>query len=253
MQQYSLWNQADSTKIEWYAPINKKTDAAVIIFPGGGYANLCDYEGKDYATYLNSLGITAFVVYYRCTPNYFPLPLLDARRAVRFVRANAGKFGVAKDKIAVMGSSAGGHLAALVSTYTEAIVGEGIDELDAINCIPDAQILCYPVISAREITMHSGSYRNLLGEQYSEKEKYSPELLVTESTPKAFIWHTSNDEVVMSQNSYLYAAALSAKGVPCELHVFPYGPHGMALALGDTHVAQWKNLLINWFTLNNWL
>ena len=117
MVEYTLWEKEGATKIVWHEPEEKRTDAAVIIFPGGGYAMLCDYEGKDYAEYLNTLGITAFVVYYSIAPKKFPLPLLDARRAVRFVRANAEKFGVAADKIAVMGSSAGGHLAATVATY----------------------------------------------------------------------------------------------------------------------------------------
>ena len=253
MQTFTLWDKENSTKIEWYEPAEKKTDASVIIFPGGAYVNLCDYEGKDYAEYLNTLGITAFVVYYRRYPDHFPLPLLDARRAVRFVRANAEKFGVATDKIAVMGSSAGGHLSALVSTYTDAIAGEGVDGVDTIDCIPNAQILCYPVISSDDAIAHLGSYRNLLGEEYSNKEKYSPELLATERTPMAFIWHTAKDEMVSVENSCRYAMALSKKGVQCELHVFPFGRHGLALSLEDKHLAQWKGLLTSWLRLNKWL
>lgn len=257
MKEYTLWQEENSTKIEWYAPKEKKTDASVIVFPGGGYQNLCDYEGKDYAEYLNTLGITAFVVYYRRVPDYFPLPLLDARRAVRFVRANAEKFGVATDKIAVMGSSAGAHLSAFVSTYLDKIDGEGVDGLDEVDFIPNAQILCYPVISADESVGHTGSYKNLLGERYTEREKYSPDLLVTEDTPKAFIWHTANDEAVPVENSLRYATALSRKGVQFELHVFPFGRHGLALCLEDNpinkQVGQWKGLLINWLRLNDWL
>ena len=253
MKEYTLWNQTDSTKIEWYEPQNKKSDAAVIVFPGGGYVHLCDYEGKDYAEYLNTLGITAFVVYYRRDPDYFPLPLLDARRAVRFVRANAEKFGVAKDKIAVMGSSAGGHLSALVSTYTKAIDGEGVDAVDEIDYLPNAQILCYPVIASDESVSHKWSYMSLLGDRYPEKEDFSPELLASENTPKAFIWHTADDQSVAVVNSYCYVTSLYKKGVPCELHVFPHGRHGMALSLDDCHVAQWKGLLVNWFKLNEWL
>lgn len=253
MKEFTLWGSAESTKIEWYEPKKKKTDAAVIVFPGGGYATLCDYEGKDYAEYLNALGMTAFVVYYRCAPNYFPLPLLDARRAVRFVRANAHKFGIAADKIAVMGSSAGGHLTALVSTYTQAIEGEDVDEIDKTDYLPNAQILCYPVISSDESIYHGGSFKNLLGERVAEKANFSVECLVTEKTPKAFIWHTANDQVVPVENSYRYAAALARKGVECELHVFPFGRHGLALCLDDNHVGQWKGLLINWFQLNGWL
>ena len=229
----------------------------MLIFPGGGYVHLCDYEGKDYAEYLNTLGITAFVVYYRRDPNYFPLPLLDARRAVRFVRANADKFGVSRDKIAVMGSSAGGHLCAFVCTYTDKIDGEGADEIDKMDFLPNAQILCYPVISSDEEISHKWSYMSLLGERYPERGKFSPELLVTESTPKAFIWHTAGDQSVPVENSYRYATALSKKGVQCELHIFPFGRHGLALCLADDsidkQVGQWKGLLINWLKLNEWL
>ena len=253
MKEYTLWNEKDSTKIEWYEPKNKKSDAAILIFPGGSYAQHCDYEGKDYAEYLNTLGITAFVVYYRCDPNYFPLPLLDARRAVRFVRANAEKFGVAKDKIAAMGSSAGGHLCALLSTYTKNIEGEGEDSIDETDYLPNAQILCYPVISSDESIFHKWSYLCLLGERYIEKEKFSPELLVSESTPKAFIWHTAEDQSVPVENSYRYATALYRKGVPCELHVFPYGAHGRALSHEDSHVAKWKELLVSWLELYKWI
>ena len=102
-----------------------------------------------------------------------------------------------------------------------------------------------------------GSYKNLLGERYTEREKYSPDLLVTENTPKAFIWHTAKDEAVPVENSLRYATALSRKGVQFELHVFPFGRHGLALCLEDNpinkQVGQWKGLLINWLRLNDWL
>ena len=93
----------------------------------------------------------------------------------------------------------------------------------------------------------------LLGDRYPEKENFSPELLATENTPMAFIWHTASDELVPVENSYRYATALSRKGVSCELHVFPFGRHGKALSLDDNHVAQWKGLLTSWFILNAWL
>lgn len=255
MVEYTLWEKEGTTKIVWHEPEEKRTDAAVIIFPGGGYGMLCDYEGKDYAEYLNTLGITAFVVYYSIAPKKFPLPLLDARRAVRFVRANAEKFGVAADKIAVMGSSAGGHLSALVSTYTAPIEGEGVDEIDNYDFLPNAQILCYPVISSNDKVYHQGSYMNLLGEELFEKrEQFDPELLVTEKTPPAFIWHTAEDGLVPVENSCRYVSALARKGVFSELHVFPYGAHGRALALlqEEKHTAQWKGLLLRWLMLMGW-
>ena len=252
MVEFTLWEKEGATRIVWHQPKEKKTDAAVVVFPGGGYACLCDYEGKDYAEWLNTLGITAFVVYYHVAPDHFPLPLLDARRAVRFVRANAEKFGVAMDKIAVMGSSAGGHLSALVSTYTDGIDGEGVDEIDNYDFLPNAQILCYPVISSDESVFHGGSYHNLLADRYEEKANFDPELLATEKTPPAFIWHTAEDNTVPVANACRYMAALASKGVYGELHVFPFGAHGKALALDDPHVAQWKGALVNWLKLIGW-
>ena len=190
--------------------------------------------------------MNAFVVDYRVAPAHFPDELLDARRAIRFVRANAEKFGIDKSKIAVMGSSAGGHLAAFVSTYRKAIDGEGIDVIDSECCIPNAQILCYPVISSDEEIAHKGSYTNLLDTLYAEREEYSPELIADERTPQAFIWHTSDDSVVNVENSYRYAAKLRRLSIPCEMHVFPNGPHGLGLAPAMPHVAQWAELLKNW-------
>ena len=136
--------------ITYYPAENKKGDGAVIIFPGGGYAKRAPHEGKGYADYLTAQGISCFVLEYRVSPNRFPLPLLDARRAVRYVRANAEKYGIDPNKIAVMGSSAGGHLAAFVSTYLKPIDGEGADDLDTVDFRPNAQILCYPVIDIAE-------------------------------------------------------------------------------------------------------
>ncbi len=255
MERFSLWNDntEHDTKIEWYAPATPKTDAAVVIFPGGGYAMLAPYEGEDYAKYLNSIGITAFVVYYSVAPKRFPLPLLDARRAVRFVRANCERFGVNPDKICVMGSSAGGHLTALLSTYTAKLIGEGVDEIDEKDYLPNGQILCYPVIASDKEIAHQGSYNNLLGEDNGDWLDYDPSLLAHEHTPKAFIWHTANDTCVKVLNSYRYASALYEKGVSCEMHVFPFGPHGLGLAPNDSHVAQWAGLLNNWFILHGFL
>ena len=254
MVEFNLWEKEGATKIVWHQPKEKKTDACVVVFPGGGYGCLCDYEGKDYAEWLNTLGITAFVVYYSVAPKHFPAPLLDSRRAVRFVRANAEKFGVAADKVAVMGSSAGGHLCALTSTYTAPIDGEGVDSIDEYAFLPNAQILCYPVVSSDESVFHGGSYQNLLGERYEEKANYDPELLATESTPPAFVWHTSEDQLVPVANSCRYVARLAQLGVYSELHVFPFGAHGRALALlpEEQHTAQWKGLLVNWLILIGW-
>ncbi len=249
-QKFRLWENSD-IEISYYHSLHKSCDAAVVIFPGGGYANHADYEGESYAQLLNTFGMDAFVIKYRTSPNRFPLPLLDARRSVRFVRAKAGEFGLSKDKILVMGSSAGGHLAALTSTYHDSIDGEEIDEIDQEDFLPNGQILCYPVISSDEAISHQGSYKNLLGEErYGEKDKFSPELLVSEKTPAAFIWHTAADQAVNVINSYRYAEALAKNKIPHEMHIFPYGAHGMGLGEHLPYISEWTQLLRRWLVLN---
>ena len=247
MERYNLWKNSQENRavIEYYKPLQKSNDVAILIFPGGGYGSLSLHEGEDYAHLLNGFGFTAFVVKYRVAPNYFPLPLLDARRAIRFVRAKAESFDIDKNKVLVMGSSAGGHLAALVSTCNKEI-GEEDDELRKEDFLPNGQILCYPVISAEEDILHADSYYNLLGAAYKNKKKYSPDLLVTDKTPPAFIWHTTTDNSVSCINSFRYAEELWKKGVPCELHTFCEGEHGLGIAPQCSHVAQWTVLLKNW-------
>lgn len=182
--------------------------------------------------------------------------MLDARRAVRFVRNKAEEYGIDKNKIAVMGSSAGGHLAALVSTYTKPIDFEGLDEIDNENFLPNAQILCYPVIChpADDGVAHTGSYRSLLDDKYYDLAKeVDPALNVNETTPIAFIWHTANDNAVNVINSYTYATELRKNNISCEMHIFPEGPHGLGLAPNNPHVAKWSELLIGWLKEINWI
>lgn len=255
MKVFNLWEKTpglceEVPTITPYIPENKKSDCAVVIYPGGGYSKRAPHEGQGYAEFFMQNGITSFVCDYRVAPHRFPLPLLDARRAVRWVRAHADEYGIDKNKIAVMGSSAGGHLAASVSTYTEPIDFEGADAIDGECPIPNATILCYPVIVApdSEGVAHTGSYRNLLGvENAPELERrLDPSRNVTESTPPAFIWHTAEDPGVNVINSYTYAAAMRKKGLRPEMHIFPDGKHGLGLAHDYPHVAQWSGLLLNW-------
>ena len=240
--------------LEYYPAENKTSDATVVICPGGGYAMRAGHEGQGYAEYFNALGMDAFVCEYRVAPHRFPLPLLDIRRSIRYVRAHAAEYGVNPEKIAVMGSSAGGHLAALVSTYTAPVEFEGADELDAVCALPNASILCYPVVHLPDETniAHVGSYRNLLGED-TDYAKYSPNLLVNDTTPTAFLWHTSDDAVVNIINSYLYAKALREHNIKHEMHIFPSGYHGLGVATNMPHVAQWTGLLKNWLIDLGWL
>lgn len=240
-----------------YIPDNKTSDGAVVILPGGGYRKRAPHEGKRYAEFLTDNGITAFVVEYRVAPHRFPLPLLDARRGIKFARFFADKYGIDKSKIAIMGSSAGGHLAALTSTYFKDIETDTpTDEIDGEDFIPNAQILCYPVIKLlEEGVAHIGSGQQLLGEMRDTLAKdFEPHTLATAKTPPAFIWHTHADSGVNVINSLEYAKSLKNNDVDTELHVFPHGGHGLGLTdhIKETdpkilkHVAQWSELLITW-------
>lgn len=254
-ERYNLWENAPGDydavpEITAFIPDDKKSDCAIVIFPGGGYGALCDYEGGDYARFFNEQGITAFVVTYRLAPHHFPLQLLDARRSVRFVRHNAEKFGIDKNKIAVMGSSAGGHLAALVSTYRGTTEFESFDEIDREDYIPNAQILCYPVIRLFGKGLgHIGSGKNLLGEALPDMgEELSADVIADSKTPTAFIWHTSDDDCVDVRNSLYYSARLHELGIQNECHIFPHGRHGLALCSDSPYVSKWKGLMLDWLS-----
>ncbi len=239
-------------RTEYFAAPVKKSDACVVVFPGGGYGGHADHEGKGYAEMLNKMGIDALVVYYAVAPLRFPNQLIDARTAIRYVRKNAEKFQIDPNKIAVIGSSAGGHLAAMVSTFLKDVPGDFDTE---IPFLPNAQILCYPVICAPyDEVAHDGSYINLLGEEKEEKmHSVDPVQNCIEKTPMAFIWHTADDDLVNVINSYRYGTKLRECGVSHEMHIFPHGYHGLGVATGFPHVAQWVTLLENWLKNCGWL
>ncbi len=256
-----LWEQApglceEIPTIQYYKPTAPAGTGAVVIFPGGGYGMRAAHEGADYAEFLALAGVHAFVVDYRVAPHRYPLPQLDARRAVRFVRAHAAEYGIDKDKVAVMGSSAGGHLAATTAVCTHPLSFEDVDAIDEESAVPNAQILCYPVTCSPAYPYgHTGSYMNLLGGRNPELEAIlDPVTHVTPAaTPPAFIWHTFDDATVDVRNSLTYAATMREAGVPVELHIFPHGRHGLGLATGDPHVGQWTELLLNWLRKMGWM
>ena len=241
---YPLWNDPDNeASITAYLPNNQTADCAVVILPGGAYYFRAEH------------GIVSFVVDYRCRTYPFPIPLLDARRGIQFVRHNAKTYGINPQKIAIMGSSAGGHLAALTSTCQMEFQKDKDDALAEVSFAPNAQILCYPVIKlfGKGIT-HLDSAKNLLAENYADlAEDLSPDLIATEGTPQAFIWHTFEDSAVNVLNSIDYARKLKECNVPTELHIFPKGYHGLGLSKGSDdvsrHVSIWTTLLLNWLSL----
>lgn len=242
--------------LDIYIPESKQSRGAVLIFPGGAYRGRANHEGEYYAKFLNAHGIAAFTAGYRVHPHHFPLPLADARRCMRYIRANTESFGIDKTKIAVMGSSAGGHLAALLSTYRKPIDFENTDSIDWEDCKPNAQILCYPVIEqpGMEGVSHEKSYLHLIGRSDPEIEAdLNPARNVSDDTPEAFIFHTAADSGVSVINSYIYATELHKHNIPVEMHIFPDGDHGLGLAPSLPHTAQWSSLLLNWLDRLGWM
>jgi len=247
-----LWEDQDFPTVTAYLPTQKTQNCAIVILPGGAYCFRAEHEGKGYAEFFAAHGIVSFVVNYRCKEDKFPLPLLDARRAIQLVRYHAQTYHIDPCKIAIMGSSAGGHLAALTSVYDKPISSEHPDAMDSISFKPNAQILCYPVIKllGKGIT-HFDSGRNLLGENHALlAEELSPDLIAASNAPQAFIWHTFEDSAVNVINSIDYTRRLKECGVSTELHIFPKGHHGLGLAEGEDdvsrYVSKWKDLLIDW-------
>ena len=232
-------------------PATNATRAAMVICPGGGYHALAAHEGKDYALWLNQQGVTCFVLKYRLGSNGYrhPAMLNDAARAVRWVRAHADDYQIDPQRVGIVGSSAGGHLAATLLTHFDAGDTNSADVIERQSSRPDIGILCYPVISMGEFT-HRGSKANLLGKDPDPElvELLSNELQVTTNTPPCFIWTTFEDTAVPMENSMLFASALRKNGVPFDLHVYEKGGHGMGLAdkppFANPH--PWANDCLLW-------
>jgi acetyl esterase/lipase len=227
------------------------TGAAMVICPGGGYAHLAPHEGNDYALWLNQHGVTCFVLKYRLGSNgyHHPAELNDAARAVRWVRANADEYKIDTHRVGIMGSSAGGHLAATLMTHFDAGDTNASDVVEQQSSRPDLGILCYAVITLGEFA-HKGSRDNLLGTNQTPEliENLSAEKQVTTNTPTCFLWTTFEDKTVPMENSLMFAEALRKNHVPFDLHVYQHGPHGMGLKDKPpfAHPHPWANDCLFW-------
>ena len=228
---------------------DKRNGASMLIFPGGGYAHLADHEGKGYAEWFAAHGIAAYVLKYRLGPTYHhPAMIHDAARALRMVRSFAKRDGLDPKRVGVIGSSAGGHLAATLVTQFDNGNPNAADPIDQESSRPDLGILCYPVITMGEFT-HQGSKLNLLGKDPAPElvKEMSAETRVTPQTPPCFIWATDEDKTVPVENSLLFADALRRAGVPFSLHIYEKGPHGLGLGRPGHPAPPWANDLLYWF------
>jgi acetyl esterase/lipase len=218
------------------------TGAAMVICPGGGYAGLAPHEGQDYARWLNDQGVAGFVLKYRLGSAGYrhPRMLQDAQRALRLVRFHAADWKLDANRIGVMGSSAGGHLASTLLTHFDLGQADAADPVDRVSCRPNLGVLCYAVITMGDST-HHGSRDNLLGPKPPPRLiwELSNELHVTPQTPPCFLFHTADDPAVPVENSLNFAAALRRAGVPFELHVYQSGPHGIGLGSSTYDPSKW--------------
>jgi acetyl esterase/lipase len=226
----------------------KSTGAAVVICPGGGYSVVVfKAEGVRTAEEFAKNGVAAFVLKYRL-PNDTTMvdkkigPLQDAQQAIKTVRENAEKWGIDKNKIGIMGFSAGGHLASTEATHFDKAY---IENDTGTSLRPDFQILVYPVISMQDSLTHAGSKYQLLGENPSKEitDLFSNELQVNNDTPPAYITQAGDDAVVDVDNSIAYYEALRHHNVPAEMHLYPKGNHGFVL-FQPTH--EWMKPIFNW-------
>ena len=227
----------DKPSLTFY-PAQNPNGAGVLVCPGGGYQNLAmDHEGKQIAEWLNSIGVSAFVLKYRLGPRYHhPAMLDDAKQGMRMIRERAASMKLDPHKVGVMGFSAGGHLASTLATH--------FDE----ETRPDFAVLCYPVITLMPPYVHKGSLRNLLGTapEINLVLDLSNERAVTSRTPPTFLFHTDNDAAVPVENSVLFYTALKAAGVPAEMHIYAEGRHGVGLAQADPVLSTWPARLKDW-------
>lgn len=243
-----------SPRIIVYKP-EKPCGTSLIICPGGGYTHLNFKNANNIAKQVNKLGITVFILIYRLPsrdimnePNIGPLQ--DIQAALRIVHKHSTEWNLDTHKIGLLGSSAGGHLAAMAATHfdTSFLANKDTDGLR-----PDFVVLTWPVISFRSPYVHKGSLTSLLGVNPTEEQIkfYSPDENVSRKTPLTFLVHGSNDPTVSVENSILFYRALRKYKVPSELHIFQNNKHGFGISPEDDNT--WMNQLKEWLSINNFI
>ncbi|HVS36722.1 MAG TPA: alpha/beta hydrolase [Gemmataceae bacterium] len=237
------------TLTAYLPPADKANGTAVVVCPGGGYGGLAiSYEGNDVGAWMAKRGVAGFVLKYRVAPYKHPVPLQDAQRALRTVRARAKEWGIDPNRVGIMGFSAGGHLASTAATHFDDGKADADDPIDRVGCRPDFAILAYPVITLKPPFAHMGSRKNLLGDNPDEKlvDSLCNDEQVTDKTPPTFLFHTADDNAVPVENSILFFEALRKAKVPAELHVYRHGRHGVGLAPNEPALSSWPECLEAW-------
>ncbi|MBR5528142.1 MAG: alpha/beta hydrolase [Clostridia bacterium] len=248
----------------------KEKRRAMLVIPGGGYGMVSEREAEPIARKFYANGYNTFTLYYSVTAHGktpekitdkktgLPKPLLEASKAMAIIRRNAEKYNIDPDKIAIIGFSAGGHLASSLATMWHLDFVKENAGIEYGENKPNAAILSYPVITSDK-EWHEGSFRNLLNASPdfdSDKVTYSTEKQVSEKTCPCFLWHTASDASVPVENTLKMATALSAAKIPFEVHIFPEGSHGLSTAEPDVlggnrskqtdHVSAWVDYAVKW-------
>ncbi|WP_338771275.1 alpha/beta hydrolase [Massilia sp. METH4] len=245
----SIQNTSNPTLTLVGPAVDRANGTAIIVAPGGGYVRQSvDREGTQYANWLSTLGVTTFVLNYRMQEFGHPAPLQDVLRAVRLLRSRAAEFGIDPNRIGVMGSSAGGHLAASAGTLFDHPAGRTGADLDKVSARPDFLVLMYPVIAMDSAAAHSGSRKALLGENPSPElvQLMSVNHQVTPKTPPTLLIHTQADATVPVENSILFYQALTKNKVLAEMYLFEQGSHGMGMRDGLANASYWPRRAEEW-------
>ncbi|GAT63690.1 alpha/beta hydrolase [Paludibacter jiangxiensis] len=248
--QHRIINISEASITVQLPAASKATGAAVVICPGGGYiAEAAFHEGYQFADWLNEHGIAGIVLKYRLPNGHSDIPLTDAKRAMRLVRAHTNEWNIDPKKIAIAGFSAGGHLASTLGTHFDDGDAKASDAVERFSSRPDLMLLFYPVVSMKKNVTHAGSRSNLLGQNPpSELEDlYSNELQVKANTPPTILFLSDDDGAVPPVNSIQFYNALKEKKIPSSMAIFPTGGHGWGMRTNVSFWQIWREMLADWF------